>query len=242
MTSTVAPTGNSPPSRYARADHSSPPICTRPPPAAPIARVTTALRPMSASVPVRESAGRRTWRRAIGRRNPSESSAATMNTISEPAAPAPSTAATAAAPAESASGPRKNIPGVSSSPIARTIAATTHTTQPTDMTLDQIQDCAEVGKRLALGVQALAVEEHRLHSGGARSLDVVLERIADHQRGRRRDVEQLEDPAEDRLVRLRLAVVTRSEHSVDCEAVMTTELVQAAGRVREQPQLERARP
>ena len=41
-------------------------------------------------MPVRESAGRRTWLRAIGRRIASEATEQTMKTISEPSVPAPS--------------------------------------------------------------------------------------------------------------------------------------------------------
>ena len=47
-------------------------------------RVTMALRPTSASVPVRESAGMRTWRRAIGRRNASDAIEPAMKTTSAP--------------------------------------------------------------------------------------------------------------------------------------------------------------
>ena len=56
-----------------RAVHSSPPIRTRPP-SASTARVTSALRPTSASMPVRESAGRRRCRRAMGRKRASDAS------------------------------------------------------------------------------------------------------------------------------------------------------------------------
>ena len=56
-------------------------------------RVTRPLRPISASVPVRDSAGSRRWLRAIGRRIASEATEQTMKTISEPSVPAPSSAA-----------------------------------------------------------------------------------------------------------------------------------------------------
>ena len=78
----------------------------------------------------------RTWRRAIGRRNASDAIEQTRKTMNEPIAPAPSREATAATRAASATGPRKNSPGVTTSPIARATAATTQMIQLTALTVD----------------------------------------------------------------------------------------------------------
>ena len=59
-------------------------------------------------------------------------------------------------------------------------------------------------------------------------------------RRRRRDVEQFEHAQEDRLVRLRLAVLARGEHRVDGEVVMLDEQIEVTRGVREQPDLEPA--
>src|SRR6476619_1269944 len=205
MTSTVVPSAYSCPPRYARADHSSPPMRTRPPRSC-TGRVTIALRPTRASVPVREIAGMCTCLRAIGRSTRSERRPPTMTTVSDPAVPAPRSAATAAAPAASATGPRKKAPGVSTSPIASTTAITTQTTQFTNMTLEQVHEAAEVVERLTLRVPPFAVDEHRPHPDGERAVDVVVDRVADHHRLRGRHAEQLEHAPEDCLVRLRLPV------------------------------------
>src|SRR5205823_13938762 len=80
-TSTRVPGSYAVPSMYERADHSSPPIRTRPPSESTRWR-TTALAPSSAAVPVRSGAGM--WRCdfAIGRITASEASEPAMKTIS----------------------------------------------------------------------------------------------------------------------------------------------------------------
>ena len=167
----------------------------------------------------------RTWRRATGRRNASDAIEQTMKTTNAPIVPAPSRSATAAAPAASATGPRKNSPGVRISPTASATANTTHRTQPTTRTIEPQRSPSATGisrrssRASASGPKRPgAIDEERAHADGAGALDVVLDRVADHHRLVGADAEQLEHAAEDRLVRFRLAVRARGEHRVDGEA------------------------
>src|SRR5262245_1185490 len=89
-----------------------------------------------------------------------------------------------------------------------------------------------------LGKPSLAVDEPGAHTDCTRAGDVVLRRIADHDRTLGVDPETVETRAEDRLVRLRLAVQARGEDRVDLDAVMRDELVEVAPRVREKAELE----
>src|SRR5438034_7143539 len=81
-------------------------------------------------------------------------------------------------------------------------------------------------------------EQDRAHPDRPRALDVVLDRVADHCRGGRLHLEQVEHGAEDRRVRLRLPVVERADAGVDLEGVVTRELVHVAGGVRDQADLD----
>ena len=74
-----------------------------------------------------------------------------------------------------------------------------------------------------------------------RALDVVGDRVADHHSLGRLDLEQVEDGAEDRRVRLRAAVVERADAGVDVEPVVARELAHVARRVRDEPDAEAGR-
>src|SRR5919198_3226089 len=88
----------------------------------------------------------------------------------------------------------------------------------------------------------LAVDEDRAHTERARTFDVLLERVADHDGGGGIHTELLQRRLEDGRVRLYEAVRTRSDDRVDVEAVVRDELPQVANPVRDQaePQLRAA--
>ena len=120
----VWPSSNTCPSRYERADHSSPPMRTRPPtgvdpmrhdrlPPDERSRCRCARAPACAHASARSDAGRRA--RAEPRRE---------TRSGRPPCRRPSRSASAAAAAARATGPRKNSPGVSTSPIAKRDATT----------------------------------------------------------------------------------------------------------------------
>ena len=85
---------------------------------------------------------------------------------------------------------------------------------------------------------AVAVDEPRVHADRARTVDVVRRVVADHRRRLRSDAQLVEHRAEDRLVRLRLAVDARGQDRVDLDAVVRDELVEIAAGVRQQRELE----
>ena len=85
---------------------------------------------------------------------------------------------------------------------------------------------------------AVAVDKPRVHADRARTVDVVGRVVADHRRRLRSDAQLVKDRAEDRLVRLRLAVETRGQDRVDLDAVVLDELVEIAAGVRQQRELE----
>src|SRR5579871_5196932 len=218
---------------YDLALHSSPPIRTRPPIASTRWR-TTAFAPSSAAAPVRIARGIFTCARAIGRRKASEASAPTMKTtVSSQSAP-PSAAARAAATAASATGPRKNIPGVKISPTASATATRAQTSQAgiasslrlqTEMRKELVQ---RLDPRLEFRMEPVAVEKDRAHPDGERALDVVADGVPHHHRLGGLGAEQLEHGAEDRRVRLRAAVVEGADPRVDVEAVVERELAHVA--------------
>src|SRR3954452_6368325 len=72
-----------------------------------------------------------------------------------------------------------------------------------------------VEPRLVRAPEPQPVDEHGLHPERACTLDVVLERVADHRRLLRIDVEEIEHGAKDRRVRLRLPVMERADARVD---------------------------
>ena len=98
------------------------------------------------------------------------------------------------------------------------------------------------GARRRVRIAALAVDEHRAHArprcAPSMSSSSVSPTITASSGV---DVEQLEHPPEDRLVRLRLPVRARGEHRVDAQAVMRDERVEVARGVREQADLQPAR-
>src|SRR5262245_37507874 len=228
---------------YALADHSSPPIRTRPPFASTRWR-TTAFFPSSAAVPVRSAAGMWRCRRAIGRRTSSEATDPPMKTSSCPTTPTPTSATMPAATAARATGPRKNIPGVTISPIARRTAAIAHTTHagttPIVVPLlgrprepERGRQPVQVGQTLLdPQVPVLTVDEDRPHAESTRAFDVFLDRIADHHGLPGIDVQALEGRPEDRRMRLDAAVGARVDDRVHVEVVMSDELGQVADTVR----------
>src|SRR6478735_9705620 len=149
----------------------------------------------------------------------SEASEPAMKTSTEKVEFAPSAETTAAATAASATGPRKNSPGVSTSPTPSPIATSTQTSQPTVRNLvepeSRRKSAQVVEPRVGVGVAPLAVEQDRGHPHRPRTFDVVVDRVTDHRRLLRRHMQQLEHPAEDRLVRFRLAVHARGQDGVD---------------------------
>ena len=97
------------------------------------------------------------------------------------------------------------------------------------------------GRRCAArssGARPCAVDEDRAHPDRERALDVVLDRVADHRRIGRLDLEQVEHRAEDRRVRLRLPVVERADARVDLERVVAGELADVARGVRDEADLQ----
>ena len=125
--------------------------------------------------------------RPAGRRSASEATEHTTKTRNEPIAPAPSSDATAATRAASATGPRKKSPGVSTSPIARATAATTQMSQLTTLTVDgrgRSLRAAHGDPRAAPGCPDSVLRGQqvaRAHAGRPRAVDIVLERVPDHQ-------------------------------------------------------------
>src|SRR6476659_8859118 len=89
--------------------------------------------------------------------------------------------------------------------------------------------------RLEVRVHALAIEQDRAHPQREGALDVVRDRVADHHRIGRLDVQQVEEGAEDRRMRLRVAVVERADAGVDVEPVVARELAHVTRRVRDEP-------
>ena len=87
---------------------------------------------------------------------------------------------------------------------------------------------------------AEAVDEDGAHADRPRALDVRVDRVADHRGLLRRDLEQVEHGAEDRRVRLRLAVVEGADPGVDVERMMPCERMHVAGGVRDEPELQPA--
>ena len=75
---------------------------------------------------------------------------------------------------------------------------------------------------------SLAIDEPGLHAHCVRACEVVVGVVADHHRCVRRDRELLEHRAEDRLVRLRLAVDPRGQDRVDVDGVVRDEDVEVA--------------
>src|SRR4051812_6933974 len=226
---------------YARADHSSPPMRTRPP-SASTRSSTVARAPISAAVPVRVSAGIRRCERAIGRRMASDATVPAMKTSTWAHAGTKNETKSAGSVA-SATGPRKKSPGVASSPSASRTARIAQMTQAGTRTLWACSCCsakrASETERRGKGAEIrqppgmlreppLAVDEPRVHPDGARSRHVVVGIVADHHGGLGGDVELLEHRAEDRLVRLRLPVNARRQHRVDGDAVMRDEDVEVA--------------
>src|SRR3954466_12046537 len=121
----------------------------------------------------------------------------------------------------SATGPRKKSPGVASSPSASRTARIAQITHAGTRTLWACSCCSvkrpsktECRRKASkirqplrmLRKPALAVDEPRIHPDRTRSGDVVLGIVPDHHRGLGGDVELLEHRAEDRLMRLGLAV------------------------------------
>src|SRR3954453_18087594 len=217
---------------YARADHSSPPMRTRPP-SESTRSSTVARAPMSAAVPVRVNAGMCRCERAIGRRIAMDAIVPAMNTSTCAQAGAKNETKSAGSVA-SATGPRKKSPGVASSPSASSTARIAQITHAGTFTLwacswwsvktERGGKPAQVGEALrVLWEPTLAVDKPRVHSDHARSRDVVVRIVADHPRAVCRDVELLQHRAEDRLVRLRLAVNPRGEDRIDVDAVMRDE-------------------
>ena len=80
-------------------------------------------------MPVRICGGWRMCERAIGRSTSSDATDPAPKTISETTHPAPAAATIAAAPAASATGPRKNRPGVKISPTASARANSVQSSQ-----------------------------------------------------------------------------------------------------------------
>src|SRR5262249_56950587 len=124
--------------------------------------------------------------RRIGGRRPPEATDRARRTRSGSQTGAPSGAATAPATAASATGPRKNSPGVKISPIASSTAAITHASQairsePTEAQRRR-QRVEVVDPRLELGVATEPVEQDRAHSEGPRTADVALGGLAHHRR------------------------------------------------------------
>src|SRR5207302_7210650 len=137
----------------------------------------------------------------------------------------PTAATTAPETAASATGPRKNSPGVKISPTASSAAAIDHASHPAIrsepmQTEDRWQRVQVFDVGLVVLTKVETVDEYRLHPQSERTLDVGLDRVADHGGFRRRHVEQVEDGAKDRRVWLRLAVMERSDARVDGERVM----------------------
>src|SRR3954454_23232161 len=238
---------------YARADHSSPPMRTRPP-SASTRSSTVARAPMSAAVPVRVSAGMRRCERAIGRRIASEATVAAMKTSTCAHAGTKNETKSAGSVA-SATGPRKKSPGVASSPSASRTARIAQITHAGTRTLGACcccsvkrpdeTECRRKASKIRqplrmLRKPSLAVDEPRIHPDRTRPADVVVRIVAHHHRGLGGDVELLEHCAEDRLVRLRLAVNARRQHRVDCDAVMRDEDVEVAAGVGEEAELQLA--
>ena len=162
-------------------------------------------------------------RRAIGRSKATEAIEPAMNTISWTRFRAPTSATIPAATAASATGPRKNSPGVKISPTASSTAAITqisHAGTTLIVTAQVVRARAPPAVRTGRsrrssisGWRSVAVDEDRAHAERSRSLDVLLERVADHDRVARRDVERVERGLEDRRVRLRLARASASRRS-----------------------------
>src|SRR5205085_1455457 len=236
---------------YGSALHSSPPIRTRPP-VASTRETTVAFAPTSAAVPVRSIAGTCRCARAIGRRTASDASAPAMNTINWIAAPAPRAATTAAATAATATGPRKNRPGVKISPIARPAATIAQMTQPGIPKVNRMsvwarqaerrREAKEIGQpvldvRVAVG----AVEEDPVQPERARPLDVFLQRVADHRSLCRTRAEQVKCGLKNRRMRLHAPVRAGVDDGVDVEPVVRDECVKVADAVRDEPELEVAR-
>src|SRR4029077_14339137 len=137
---------------------------------------------------------------------------------------------------------RKNSPGVTSSPTPSATATSTQTSHPTLETLVEAE-CHGPRAQAAdpaghVGGTPLPVDEHGRHADRTCSLDVVLDRVADHRGVAGVDVEQLEHAQEDRLMRLRLSVRARGEHGVDHKAVMLDEQIEIPGGVREEADLQ----
>jgi len=143
---------------------------------------------------------------------PSDAAADAAKTTSWSQTGACTTAAIAAATAASATGPRKNRPGV------RIAGETERRRQRVEV----------VDPRLEVRLQAEAVDEHGAHAERTSAFDVVVDRVADHRSAGSRHLEQVEHRLEDRRVRLGLAVVERADPGVDLERVMTRERVHVA--------------
>src|SRR5258705_922054 len=182
----------------------------------------------------------------MGRSRPSDANDPAANTTSCSHSGAPAREATAPATAASATGPRKNNPGVRISPTASSTAAIDQAIHAaTGQSLCRARQ-AEGGRKaveilepgLEAWVAAVPVDKHRAHAQGACAFDVVRDRVADHRRVGRLDVEQLEQRREDRGVGLRLAVLEGTDRRVDVERVMLRERVHVARRVGDEPDLE----
>ena len=85
------------------------------------------------------------------------------------------------------------------------------------------------------GKAPLPVDEVGLHPERPRALDIVERRVADHDRRRGLDPEQLEHGEEDGRARLHLAVDARGDPRVHVEPEVLDEGAQVAARVRDEP-------
>ena len=211
------------------------------------ARVTIALRPTSASVPVREIAGRRMCRRAIGRRIASEATEQTMKTISDPTAagteqrrergrerrrarPGRGRRAPASASRRRPAPPRRTTQ-TSQAPSTRRLSRARVAT-PSPRRSSSRPSRPGSGPRGRRGRRACRPRVAPSTSSSSVSPTITASPAL--------DVEQLEHAPEDRLVRLRLPVRARGEHRVDGQAVVGDEQVEVTGGVREQPELQAA--
>ena len=245
-TLTVCALGDTPRCRGRSAlDHSSPPMRTRPPSRRRPAACTVAFRPTRAAVPVRDSMGSLRWLRAIGRRTPSDATDPARKTSTAITAPAPSAAATRCRGRGERHGAEEEETGRQQlADRERRAAITTHTSQATSVEAlrsGRARQRARAGRRSPSGLPDNAPHGRRARRASrspSRALDVVLDRVTDHQRVAR------SNPSNSSMRRkiascgfvFPCARDVRTASTV--EPVVADELVEIAGAVREQPELQ----
>ena len=89
-----------------------------------------------------------------------------------------------------------------------------------------------------VGVAALAIDQESAHPERLGALDVVSDRVADHDGLRRVDLEHLEHAAKDGRARLHLSVRARRDPCIDVEGEVADEVIEVPARVRDQADLQ----